>query len=86
MERTVRFEPQAQEITPDKGETRKAPGWGEWTNNSPSVQPWAKIAKTEPEKPETRILKSRWIPSRQYELYKHLDHRWERTVWWSSND
>mgnify|MGYP003331768751 CR=1 FL=1 len=86
MERTVRFEPQAQEITPDKGETKKAPRWLEWTDKSPSVQPWAKIAKTEPEEPEARILKSRWIPPRQYELYEHLDHRWERTVWWSSND
>ena len=76
MERNVCFEPQAQEITPDKGETRKAPGWGKCTNNYLIVQPWANIANTEPEEPEVRILKSRWIPGGvQYELYEHLDHR-----------
>ena len=65
MERTVRFELQAQEITPNKEEARKAPGWGEWTDKAPIVQPWAKVAKTEreePEEPEPVILKSRLIP------------------------
>ena len=81
MEKIVCFEPQVQEtktVTPDKGEAVKAPAWGKRTDEPPIIQPWAKIAKTEP---EARILKSRWIPPRQYELYEHLDNRWERTVW-----
>ena len=64
-------------VTPDKGEARKR------TNKPPIIQPQAKIAKTEP---EVRILKSKWIPPGNYEVFEHLDERWERTVGWSKKE
>ena len=53
-------------VTPNKGEA------GKRTDKPPIIQPRAKIAKTEP---EVRILRSKWIPSGQYKVFKHLDHR-----------
>ena len=60
-------------VTPDKGKA------GKRTEKPPIIQPWTNIMKTEP---EARILWSQWIPPGFKEEFEHLDHRWERTVWW----
>ena len=78
MERTVRFESQEQAsnvtvVTPNKGKA------GKRAEKSLIVQPWEKITKIEP---EARILTTKWIPPGCYEDFEHLNHRWERTVWW----
>ena len=80
MEKTIHFElpEEASNVAaPDKGEA------GKRTKKPPIIQPWAKIAKTAP---EVRILRDKWILPGDYEVFEHLDERWERTVWRSERE